>query len=118
MKDKNKPNPSRRHFVKNSIKAAALLPFAGMTLQGLAKELSSEQVDTYSNSSKSLNILILGGTSFIGPHQIAYALKRGHKVTTFTRGKTVPTIYKEEFEKVERLIGDRENDLKALEGRK
>ena len=33
-----------------------------------------------------LDILILGGTSFLGPHQIAYALDRGHKVSTFTRG--------------------------------
>ncbi len=118
MKNKKKPIASRRHFVKNSIKAAALLPLAGITLQGFANELSSELLAAHSNSSKSLNILILGGTSFIGPHQIAYALKRGHKITTFTRGKTVPTIYKKEFEKVEQLIGDRENNLKALEGRK
>ena len=37
---------------------------------------------------KPLNILILGGTGFIGPHQVRYALARGHKVTLFNRGKS------------------------------
>lgn len=65
----------------------------------------------------SLKILILGGTSFLGPHQIAYALSRGHQVTTFTRGKTVPKIHTELFDQVEQLIGDREDNLDALKGR-
>ena len=64
-----------------------------------------------------LDILILGGTSFLGPHQVAYALGRGHSVTTFTRGRTEPTVHRELFSAVESLIGDRENDLAALRGR-
>jgi len=64
-----------------------------------------------------LRILILGGTSFLGPHQIRYALERGHSVSTFTRGRTEPTIHKELFREVEQLVGDRESDLSALEGR-
>ena len=64
-----------------------------------------------------LRILILGGTSFLGPHQIAYALERGHKVTTFTRGKTIPKIHLEMFDQVEQLIGDREDNLEALKNR-
>lgn len=71
-----------------------------------------------SKSDKKLKILILGGTSFLGPHQIAYALERGHEISTFTRGKTVPKIHKEMFSKVEQLIGDRENNLEALKNRK
>ncbi len=73
-----------------------------------------------SNSEKPhpLNILILGGTSFIGPQQIAYALQRGHSISIFTRGKTQPTIQKQVFKQVEHLTGDRENDLEALKGRK
>ncbi len=67
---------------------------------------------------KSLRILILGGTAFLGPHQIKYALGRGHKITTFTRGQTEPTVNREVFERVESLIGDRNNNLNALEGRK
>jgi 2'-hydroxyisoflavone reductase len=36
---------------------------------------------------KPLSILILGGTGFTGPHQVRYALSRGHKVTLFNRGR-------------------------------
>lgn len=72
----------------------------------------------FSKSEKKLKILILGGTSFLGPHQIAYALQRGHEVSIFTRGKTIPKIYQELFSKVENLIGDREDNLEALKNRK
>jgi len=60
-----------------------------------------------------LKILILGGTGFIGPHQVETALGRGHQVTIFNRGKSGPEM----FPQVEQLLGDRDNDLKALEGR-
>lgn len=61
------------------------------------------------------SILFLGGTGFLGPHTVEAALKRGHKVTLFNRGKTRPGL----FAGVEKLQGDRDkNDLKALEGRK
>ncbi|MCE2454675.1 MAG: NAD-dependent epimerase/dehydratase family protein [Gemmatimonadetes bacterium] len=63
--------------------------------------------------SRSLRILILGGTGFIGPHQVGYALSRGHEVTLFNRGRTNPDL----FTDVETLIGDRANDLEALKGR-
>lgn len=69
-------------------------------------------------SDEKLKILILGGTSFLGPHQISYALDRGHEVSIFTRGKTVPKIHAELFSKVEKLVGDRENNLEALKNRK
>jgi 2'-hydroxyisoflavone reductase len=63
---------------------------------------------------KKLRILILGGTGFIGPHQVRYALARGHAVTLFNRGRQ----RKEWPGDVEELIGDRNTgDLKALEGR-
>ena len=63
---------------------------------------------------KPLNILILGGTGFTGPHQVAYALARGHKVTVFNRGRQGNPWPG----KVEELLGDRNTgDLKALEGR-
>jgi 2'-hydroxyisoflavone reductase len=63
---------------------------------------------------KPLRILILGGTGFIGPHEVTYALARGHKLTLFNRGKS-PHAWPGP---VEELIGDRNTgDLKALEGR-
>lgn len=63
-----------------------------------------------------LRILILGGTGFIGPHQVEYALGRGHTVTLFNRGQTNPRL----FPNVEKLIGDRNatDGYKALAGRK
>lgn len=65
-----------------------------------------------------LDILILGGTSFLGPHQIAYLQSRGHSVSIFTRGQTRPTIYKAAYREVEQLVGDRDGDLSALRGRR
>jgi 2'-hydroxyisoflavone reductase len=64
-----------------------------------------------------LRVLILGGTSFIGPHQLRVLLERGHAVSIFTRGRTVPIIYPELFERVEHLTGERGRDLGALAGR-
>jgi 2'-hydroxyisoflavone reductase len=62
-----------------------------------------------------LSILMLGGTGFLGPQTVEAALRRGHKVTLFNRGKTRPGL----FPDLEKLHGDREtDDLMALEGRK
>lgn len=114
MKKSFTPKHNRRQFLDLSIKTSAALPL-----------LSSPLFTSLANSKKEsrnipapLKILILGGTSFLGPHQIAYALGRGHSITTFTRGKTQPTIYKELFKDVEQLIGDREDNLEALKGKK
>jgi 2'-hydroxyisoflavone reductase len=96
---------TRREFVKNGLKIAAATPLLGTGLLSFTEK----------EEKKSLRILILGGTSFLGPHQIAYALGRGHSISTFTRGKTKPTIYKDLYDKVDMLVGDRENDLSALE---
>ena len=64
---------------------------------------------------KPLSILILGGTGFTGPHQVRYALSRGHKLTLFNRGRRP----KEWPAAVEELTGDRDtNDYAALKGRK
>jgi 2'-hydroxyisoflavone reductase len=63
---------------------------------------------------KKLRILILGGTGFIGPHQVEHALARGHQVTVFNRGRQGNPW----AGKVEELIGDRNTgDLAALAGR-
>lgn len=61
-----------------------------------------------------MNLLIMGGTRFIGPHIIRAAQERGHTVTMFNRGKTNPEL----FPDVDRLSGDRvAGELEALEGR-
>lgn len=60
-----------------------------------------------------MRILVLGGTQFLGRHLVEAALARGHEPTLFNRGRTAPGL----FEEVERLQGDRDGDLRALEGR-
>jgi 2'-hydroxyisoflavone reductase len=64
-----------------------------------------------------LRVLILGGTSFLGPHQVRVLLERGHTVSIFTRGRTEPGLHAELFDRVEHLTGDRGGDLTALTGR-
>ena len=64
-------------------------------------------------SSGPRTILILGGTNFLGPHIVDAAKARGHKLTLFNRGKTHPEL----FSDIEKLHGDRDGDLKSLEGR-
>ncbi len=61
-----------------------------------------------------MDILILGGTVFLGRHLVEAAQKRGHRVTLFHRGHSGADLFPE----VERLIGDRNADLAALEGRR
>lgn len=61
-----------------------------------------------------MNILILGGTRFVGRHLTEAALRRGHRVTLFHRGQSNPDLFPE----VERILGDRDGGLNALGDRK
>ncbi|KAA0550122.1 NAD-dependent epimerase/dehydratase family protein [Bacillus sp. BGMRC 2118] len=61
-----------------------------------------------------MNILILGGTQFLGRHLVEESLKRGHEVSIFTRGKTNPELFPE----VEKIVGDRDGNLLNIKGRK
>jgi 2'-hydroxyisoflavone reductase len=101
MKTRGKSMPNRREFL-------------GMTAGTL---LAAGEIGHASASRvcEPLSILMLGGTGFLGPQTVEAALKHGHKVTLFNRGKTRPDL----FPNLEKLHGDREtDDLKALEGRK
>jgi 2'-hydroxyisoflavone reductase len=92
---------NRRRFVKLSAVAA-------LAARTRPTSLFAEQ------NVKPMRILILGGTGFTGPYQVRYAVSRGHKVTTFNRGKTHPGELPTE---VEQLIGDRNGKLDALKNR-
>lgn len=59
-----------------------------------------------------VRLLILGGTSFLGPHLTEQALARGWQVTHFNRGRRMP----EGMPGVEQLLGDRDGQLEALRG--
>lgn len=95
---------TRRDFLKT-----AGLVGAGLAL-GSAAACSSNAVGDSSNPKR---ILILGGTGFIGPHTVRYALERGHEVSIFTRGRSSTELPPG----VEHLIGDRNDDHTALENR-
>lgn len=61
-----------------------------------------------------MNILILGGTIFLGRHIVSAALKAGHEVTLFNRGQHNPDL----FPNVEKIHGNRDGGLDLLKGRK
>ncbi len=107
---------SRRDFLKTTVAAGGAVA-AGVTPVGLAGGVAGDgarrATPERARAAQSLRILILGGTGFIGPHQVEYALSRGHEVTLFNRGRTNAHLFPE----VEKLVGDRESDLSALEGR-
>ena len=100
-------NQTRREFVKTSARAGGALGVLG----AFGSAACAGAAD------RPLRILILGGTRFIGPHQVKYAVDRGHEISIFTRGQTEPPFFHDYFERVEHLIGDRTSDLSALEGR-
>jgi 2'-hydroxyisoflavone reductase len=100
----HKTESSRRAFIKAAAATAAL---AG--LSDFSKVLAQPQGE----ADKKLNILILGGTGFLGPHTVRAALARGHDITLFNRGKTNDDL----FPQLETLYGDRNGNLEALKGR-
>lgn len=98
---------SRRQFIKNSMIATAGLATACQTTSVIPK------------SNRSLNILFMGGTGFLGPHTVKAAVDAGHKVTLFNRGKTKPTLYPELLASLPLIKGDRKtNDIEQLKGTK
>jgi 2'-hydroxyisoflavone reductase len=85
----------------------ALLALPAMTAHGR----------TIRPARRKLDMLFLGGTGFLGPHQVEYALARGHRVTLFNRGRSAPSIF---AKRAEILLGDRDKNvgagLSALQG--
>ena len=61
-----------------------------------------------------MNLLILGGTRFVGRALVAAAQAKGYTITLFNRGQSNPDLYPE----VEHLRGDRDGGLAALKGRR
>lgn len=61
-----------------------------------------------------MNVLVVGGTGFLGGAVAREALARGHQVAIFTRGHTVKDAVRDG---IEVLIGDRHSDLSAIQGR-
>jgi 2'-hydroxyisoflavone reductase len=57
-----------------------------------------------------MQILIIGGTAFVGRYIAQAAVDAGHDITLFHRGKTGSDL----FPKATHLLGDRNSDLSAL----
>lgn len=118
-RDRPGTGTSRREFLKRSAVAAGALGLgacsaSGQGAEGAEREAAACGTPPPPRADKPLRILILGGTGFIGPHQVEYALARGHHITLFNRGKTNPGL----FPGVEKLRGDRNGDLASLEGKR
>lgn len=101
----------RRSFLMSSAAAGAFVAAGGSLF---ARQDARVQMAARPAPEKKLHVLVMGGTAFLGPHCVEQLLARGHKVTLFNRGKTNPGL----FPDLEKLVGDRRNDVKALEGRK
>lgn len=95
---------TRRGFIQLSLLAG------GAAAIGSSAEAQSQSQEGVAVSRK-LRLLVLGGTGLIGPPLVTYALARGHEVTIFNRGKTNTHLFPE----VEKLKGDRANDLASIE---
>jgi 2'-hydroxyisoflavone reductase len=98
---------TRRDFIALTAGALAASPLLGMA--------ATEQT-AIAPAARSLSILVLGGTGFLGPHQIEYAVARGHKVSMFNRGSNAGMF----GDTVEELTGNRDrrvdSGLSSLQG--
>ena len=90
--------PTRRQAL-----ALAATGTVGLAVPRFATVHASSQPAPIERAARPLRILILGGTGFTGPHQVRYALARGHKITLFNRGRR-PQDWPSA---VEELVGDR-----------
>ncbi len=93
---------TRRDFIELTVLAGA----AGVALTPRSGAWGAE----VSRAGRPLTILVLGGTGLIGPPMVSYAVARGHQLTLFNRGKTNTELFPE----LERIIGDRNDNLSAL----
>lgn len=99
-------NQTRRRFIQTAAAGGAMLGLGAFPLGARAQD---------ARPARRLNLLILGGTAFLGPAIVDAALARGHTISLFHRGKTNPDI----FPDLIHFKGDRDPEvgegLKALE---
>jgi 2'-hydroxyisoflavone reductase len=109
------PNPRRSFlaslftFVATSLLTAMLPaqgPPPGMSAEEWSRRLKRglEDYAKVEKAAKPRKLLFLGGTGFLGPHTVKYALARGHTVTLFNRGNRNEALFPE----LEELRGDRD----------
>lgn len=96
---------NRRDFLKTTASGALLAALPAAKAELFARALPP---------ANALDVLVLGGTGFVGPHLVRYAAARGHRVTIFTRGRHDAALP----DGVTRLQGDRNGQLDALRGKR
>ncbi len=95
----------RRRLMQASLVASAATFTGGISVAEAAQGRKGK-------STAPLRILVLGGTGYIGPHMVREALRRGHDVSLFNRGRTDDDL----FPDLQTFIGDRDGKLDALKG--
>jgi 2'-hydroxyisoflavone reductase len=103
--------PTRRTLLGWGAALGAAACFGGLAPSASAR---GSLLRAFPPASAPKKLLVLGGTRFLGPAIVDAALARGHEVVLFNRGRSDPERYK----RLEQLEGDRDGNLKALEGRK
>lgn len=88
----------RRDFLRLSLAAGAAL--------GAPASVFARASAPQGEPAKKLKLLVFGGTGFIGPKLVDYALSRGHAVTLFNRGRTNTHL----FQDLPKVLGDRDPD--------
>jgi 2'-hydroxyisoflavone reductase len=100
---------TRRDFLKSSV------VLGGALLGRSAPALADAAAGMHARWGRApIDLLVLGGTGFIGPHLVRHAVARGHRVTIFTRGRHQADLPND----VARLTGDRNGQLGALVGKR
>lgn len=61
-----------------------------------------------------MKLLVLGGTQFVGRHIVEEALRRGHTLTLFHRGRTGADLFQKD-PRVTHILGDRKENLDLLQ---
>ncbi|MEM1111899.1 MAG: NAD-dependent epimerase/dehydratase family protein [Pseudomonadota bacterium] len=104
-------NLTRRSFLRCAAAAGSSVSL-GLPAAALGSAMGGAVPGPLSDG-RPAKVLVLGGTGFIGPHQVQSLLTQGHEVTLFNRGRSAPEMFKN----LERLVGDRNGDYESLKGR-
>jgi 2'-hydroxyisoflavone reductase len=97
---------NRREFLRTTA--------SGFLATAAAPLVRSAALAAPARAAKPLDILVLGGTGFIGPHLVRHAVARGHRLSIFTRGRHDADLPAS----VIRLQGDRNGQLDSLKGKR
>ncbi len=106
--------PSRRQLLASAGAAAAAMAASRLSLgqQAARPRVEPPALPEVEKADRPMNILILGGTGFIGPFEVQHARARGHKVTIANRGRSRPEMY--EGIDIEHIEYDRDQEPTAL----